>query len=233
MFVELDKAGNSNTKERIDLLEAFAEVFGFHRIRSLAADREFIGEKWIKALHKNNITYFIRMKDNTLLPWGDGQTIQAKKLFEHLKGSQNRLVEKEMYGHTVYFAGTPSQTGELVIVMTNQRLKASQILSRYRKRWSIEELFRKLKSSGFNWENTHMKRSQRLITLLIIMSFGLFIAYLMGNETKIPWKKTLGCPLYSVFKQGLILLQFLVAHSFTEAIHTISILLERAPNVIF
>ncbi len=27
---------------------------------------------------------------------------------------------------------------------------------------------------------------------------------LMGQDDKIPWKKTLGCPLYSVLKQGLI-----------------------------
>nr|MBA3814713.1 transposase [Alphaproteobacteria bacterium] len=40
--------------------------------------------------------------------------------------------------------------------MTNQDLKAKLILDQYRNRWSIEELFRKLKTSGFHWENTHM-----------------------------------------------------------------------------
>ena len=135
---------------------------------------------------------------------GKSNPIHAKNLFQHLTGNNNRLVEKEMYGHTVYFAGTPSKTGELVIVMTNQNLKAKQILDKYRERWSIEELFRKLKSSGFHWENTHMKKSSRLVSLLIILSFGLLIAYLMGQGDKIPWKKTLGCPLYSVFKKGLI-----------------------------
>ena len=46
MFVELDKAGNSNTQERVDLLKNFDEVFGFLRIKSLMADRKFIGKKW-------------------------------------------------------------------------------------------------------------------------------------------------------------------------------------------
>jgi hypothetical protein len=137
-----------------------------------------------------------------------------------------------MYGHTVYFAGTPSKTGELVIVMTNQNLKIKQILDKYRERWSIEELFRKLKSSGFHWENTHMKESSRLVSLLIILSFGLLIAYLMGQGDKIPWKKTLGCPLYSVFKKGLINFQFLVAHSVTTAIQTVLNLLESSKNVL-
>ena len=33
--IELDKAGNSNTLERISLLEEFEKVFGFSRIGSL------------------------------------------------------------------------------------------------------------------------------------------------------------------------------------------------------
>ncbi len=233
LFVDLDKAGNSNTSERLDLLEEFNEVFGFHRIKSLMADREFIGQKWFKTLNEYKIPYFIRIKENTLLPWGKDNPIQVKKLFQHLKWGQNRLVLKEMYGHSVYFAGTPSKTGELVIVMSNQDLKAKQILDKYRDRWSIEELFRKLKSSGFHWENTHMKKSERLVSLLIILGFGLLIAYLMGQNDNIPWKKTLGCPLYSVFKQGLINFQFLVAHSVTEAIQTVLDLLESAQNASF
>lgn len=138
-----------------------------------------------------------------------------------------------MYGSPVYFAGTPSKTGELVIVMTNQDLKTKKILDKYRERWSIEELFRKLKSSGFHWENTHMKHSPRLVSLLVILGFGLLIACLMGYKDPIPWKKTLNCPLYSIFKQGLISFQFLLAKSLTEAINAILNLLKRAKNVIF
>jgi hypothetical protein len=232
MFIELDKAGNSNTQERIDLLEDFNEIFGFDRIKSLMADREFIGKKWFRMLDKNKISYFIRIKENTLLPWGK-DSLNAERLFHHLTEGKFRLVEKEMYGGTVYFAGTRSKAGDLVIVMTNQNLTAKQILDQYLKRWSIEELFRKLKTSGFHWENTHMTHSYRLVSLLIILSFGVLIAYLMGIEDKIPWKKTLGCPLYSVFKQGLINFQRCVAHSLSGTIETILNLLERAKNVLF
>lgn len=226
MFVELDKAGNSNTKERIDLLEKFNKVFGFHRIGSLMADREFIGEKWFNMLNKHKIPYYIRIKENTLLPWGN-DSISAKNLFHHLMPKQARLVEKEMYGETLYFAGTRSKAGDLVIVMTNKKIKAEKILARYRNRWSIEELFRKLKTSGFHWENTHMKKSERLVTLLIILCFALLFAFLLGKKDKIPWKKTIGYPLYSVFKQGLTKLQFLLAHSLQDTVETILNLLNK------
>lgn len=230
--MELDKAGNSNTAERLDLLKQFDEIFGFYRIKSLMADREFVGEKWFRALYKNNVPYFIRMKDNTLLPWGK-EPIHVKRLFHHLRDNQNRLVEKEMYGSTVYFAGTRAKAGDLVIIMTNQKLSATTILTKYRERWSIEELFRKLKTSGFHWENTHMTKSARLISLLIILGLGLLIAFLIGQDQPIPWKKTLGCPLYSIFKRGLIQFQFLLSHSLDSAIETIHNLLESAKCLLF
>lgn len=226
MFVELDKAGNSNTLERIDLLNKFDKVFGFHRIQSFMADREFIGQKWFQMLEENNIPYYIRMKDNTLLPWG-AEPIHARNFFHHLMPKQVRLVEKQMYGGSVYFAGTRSKAGDLVIIMTNQKRTPEKILSQYRNRWSIEELFRKLKTSGFHWENTHMTKSERLVSLLIILGFALLISFRMGQGVKIPWKKTLGYPLYSVFKQGLIHFQFLVAQSVPDAIEAILNLLKN------
>lgn len=232
LFVDLDKEGNSNTTERLDLLRDFDEVFGFDRINSLIADREFVGNKWFKTLNKNGVSYFIRVKQNTLLPWGE-EPIQAAKLFNHLNGYQTRLIEKEMYGSIVFFSGTRSLSGELVIVMSNQSLTASQILAKYLQRWSIEELFRKLKTSGFQWENTRMTKSARLVTLLIILAFGLLMASLVGYDQPIPWKKTLGYPLYSVFKQGLITLQFLLAQSLIVASQAIQSALERLQNVNF
>jgi hypothetical protein len=52
----------------------------------------------------------------------------------------------------------------------------------------------------------------------------------MGQEQKIPWKKTLDCPLYSVFKQGLIRFQFLLAQSVASVLETLLNLLDLAKN---
>jgi hypothetical protein len=215
--VELDKGGNSNTKERIDLLERFHQVFGFDRIQSLMADREFVGVAWLKALVKKGIPFFIRVKENGLVPYGDDD-IHIKNLFKHLVPGKERLVEKDMYGSTVYFAGTRSKEGDLVIVVSNQEWKAKRILNQYRKRWSIEELFRKLKTSGFNWEDTHMKNSARLLTLLVILSIAVVLIYCMGVGSKIPWKRTLNCPLLSIFKKGILNFQHAAAKGIKAAL---------------
>lgn len=201
--MELDKAGNSNTAERIEILEMFEKTFGMERIEFLLADREFVGDKWLRKLVVWKVPFYIRIKDNILVPYGD-DPIHIKALFNHLKPNEYRIIEKEMHGTTLYYAGTRSSQGDLVVVVSNQDVRAQKILDNYRKRWSIEEMFRKMKSSGFNWENTHMTNSSRLMTLFILMSLATLLAYCMGINTKIPWKKTINYPLRSLFREGLI-----------------------------
>ena len=55
----LPKKGNSNTKERIELLEKFIQIFGVEKIDRLLGDREFIGETWFAYLstHQSNFAY--------------------------------------------------------------------------------------------------------------------------------------------------------------------------------
>ena len=48
LFKMLDKRGNSNCQERIALVERFINLFGTNCIDCLMADREFVGDGWIK-----------------------------------------------------------------------------------------------------------------------------------------------------------------------------------------
>lgn len=61
LFHLLDKKGNSNHQERIDLLGEFVEIFGRERILSVVGDREFIGKKWLKWLLDNQIEFSMRV----------------------------------------------------------------------------------------------------------------------------------------------------------------------------
>ena len=63
-----------------------------------------------------------------------------------------------------------------------------------------------------------MKKSSRLLTLLIILSVASVLLYCMGLDSKIPWKKTLGCPLWSLFKQGMISFQHAAAKGLKAAL---------------
>ena len=55
LFSMLDKQGNSNTQERIDLIDRFIALFGRDCIKCILADREFIGEEWVNYLNEKSI----------------------------------------------------------------------------------------------------------------------------------------------------------------------------------
>jgi transposase len=112
--------------------------------------------------------------------------------------------------------------------MSNQIfLKPGTLLKKYRERWSIEELFRRLKTSGFHWENTHMTTPHYLEKLLIILGFATICVFLMGTLLKIPWRKTVGYQLRSIFRQGFINIQYVISQSVTQAIEKLEELLSK------
>ena len=64
LFRLLPKRGNSNHKERIDIMQRFIRLFGRGSIKYLVADREFVGHEWFKWLNDNAVQYHLRIRDN-------------------------------------------------------------------------------------------------------------------------------------------------------------------------
>ncbi|EXX08395.1 hypothetical protein J871_4128, partial [Acinetobacter baumannii 25750_8] len=60
LWTLLNKRGNSDTKERIALIQRFIAIFGKDRIVNVFADREFIGEQWFTWLIEQDINFCIR-----------------------------------------------------------------------------------------------------------------------------------------------------------------------------
>ena len=78
----LDKKGNSNTSERIALMERFIIQFGKDNIMGLLADREFIGADWFRWLKKERIHFIIRIKKNLLTTDSRGREVHVEALFQ-------------------------------------------------------------------------------------------------------------------------------------------------------
>lgn len=53
----LDHQGCSEANERIQLMRMFQHTFGFDKISSFTADREFIGQDWLNYLYQHNIPF--------------------------------------------------------------------------------------------------------------------------------------------------------------------------------
>lgn len=210
----LPKKGNSNTQERICLLQQFIDVFGADCIASLTADREFIGCDWFAFLCAKGIPFYIRIKENAMTDWGIHAQLHIKEFFKHLGVGETRMLyEKNIYGQKLAIAGTRSVEGELVLVCTNcENQRAKTILKIYLKRWSIETAFKAMKSKGVNLEDTHMTIPEHLCKLLGIIALANTLCTAMGiaNQKTIKFKKTVGTPLYSIFQWGFILLRRLL-----------------------
>lgn len=202
----LDKKGNSNAQERIDLLEEFVALFGKERILSLTGDREFIGNKWLKWLIDNHIDFAIRFPVSHLLTLRNGEVWRADAL---LAQAQER-----------YFKGIIVDGVRLNMVLkkldndwllVGGPLGVKKLFAHYRHRWSIETFFQSLKKRGFHLEETHLKDLTRLKKLMGIVSLSFVFCWQVGyyfhqNRSPISLKSN-GYMANSFFRKGLNLLR--------------------------
>lgn len=212
MFKLLPKFGNSNTLERIELMDKFNSLFGFSKVKFLVADREFIGHDWLNYLNCHKIPYHIRIRDNfkVILPKNKKQ-VKASWLFNSLKVGQAMHYPKIVIINNVecYLSASiiksKNQTPEYQFLISFH--KPDKALDSYKDRWQIETMFRAMKTSGFNIEKTHLTHLDRILKLLLIISIAFTWAYLVGdflhkNVKAIAIKKH-GRRAKSIFKYGL------------------------------
>lgn len=211
MFRMLDKRGNSHTAERIALMQDFMDWFGKDCIDCLLADREFIGKDWLAFLNENKIRYHIRIRNNFKIycPKKEKE-ITASHLFNALKVNQMKHYDKilKMHGKYCYLSGIKIiKDGKLEFCLIVSFNKPNEALQKYKQRWQIETLFRALKSSGFNLEDTHVTHLDRLEKLVLLVMVAFVWCYKIGDfiDTKIKQIKIKkhGNRAISVFKYGL------------------------------
>jgi hypothetical protein len=201
VWISLGRAGNSKTADRIELLK---KVINEIEIKSLTADREFIGEEWFKFLLQANIPIYIRIKKDTqVVRRNNHYTISLKDLFAKLKQGKKKVLKGQytVLGLEVNLAASRNNKGELLIVLTNRcPYKALKI---YKKRWSIETLFGYFKTKGFNFEDTHMtdvnKIASWMLLLTIVVTWTMKTSLVLKEKEQ---KATHGRLRKSIFRVG-------------------------------
>ena len=159
------------------MLEQVLEVIQPERIEVLLADREFIAQDWFGFLVDQNIPFAIRIRENSLTDnW-----FRLSAFFRQLEPLQTRSLHHRytICGCGLAVAATRSCDQQLVIIVTNRSPK--EALAAYAHRWQIESLFKALKSSGFNLEDTHLKDTERLSVLVAVVSLALLWALKVGH----------------------------------------------------
>ena len=222
-WVVLPTRGNSSIQARADLLESVFAKVGMERFGGLLADREFIGHDWFAYLNKQQLPFYIRIKENGDTLNARGQGVEIGWLFHHLKlGEQMELPgRRKIYGHDLKIWGAKSPVdGELMIVASNDESKNN--IEEYLQRWDIETLFGSLKSHGFDFEETHMVTHAKIRRLLFVLTlayaWALKVGIFVHQRIKVIPLKKHGRPLYSLFRVGLDFLCEALFVSSTKAI---------------
>lgn len=230
----LAKQGNSDTDERIALIQRFIAVFGKEAIAAILADREFIGDKWFGWLQKEKIGFCIRIKNNTITTNSRGLLVDIDSLFYELKPGQWQQINtsRKLYKQQAYLAALRLANGQLLIVAT-ARLMDNPIET-YGKRWQIECLFGCLKSKGFRFEDTHITKPERIDKLLVLLTIAFCWAHKIGEwqhqEKPIAVKKHQR-PGYSLFRYGLDYLRTLMLQKSSRKLwHTVMDKLQVIPS---
>ena len=82
-FEMLDNnSGNSNSEDRIAVLKQLIKVLGKDRIDYLVMDREFIGQKWLRWLKKQQIDFCVRVPKSHLISFLEGDKHSAENLLQ-------------------------------------------------------------------------------------------------------------------------------------------------------
>jgi hypothetical protein len=200
--------GNSHTDDRMYVILKVLELIGRKRIAAIIGDREFIGEAWVKFLLREQLPFYLRIRDNQYVEY-EGKLVRLKvilhgknkicldnvKIFDHFLSIAAKKLDK------VKKNGDP----EWLIVVTN--VEAAKALTVYKNRWSIEVMFQSFKKRGFHLEQTHLEDSSRLRKLFAICAMAFASCFAVGiqqNQSVKPIKiKNHGYKANSFFRYGL------------------------------
>jgi len=211
VWMMLDKRGNSNQLERVALVEkllSYLDSCQKNRIRYLLMDREFVSNKWLTYLKGESIHFVIRIrKDASVRKAGQLKERSAYRLFQcsHFRSLRKPRI---LFAHRLYLGGQKINSKEYLILISDLPLThGGQI---YAQRWGIEVFFGACKKRGFNFEDTHLTKLNRINTLIYILAIAFIWAMIVGENLidqghQIPIKqlKKRKAKLISIFRCGL------------------------------
>lgn len=203
----LDKRGNSKTSERIEIIQTFVKWFGKDCITGLLADREFVGGVWFAWLIKEDIPFYIRIKENSITTNSRGLSVDLNGLFYDLKQNEQKVLQgkRKLWKTEIYISASKNDNRELMIIATNTNPDIS--IQTYLKRWEIETLFGCLKGRGFNFEDTHITDLNRIKKMIVLLAISFCWSHKTGEwqhkEIEPIKRKKHGRLSKSIFRYGL------------------------------
>jgi Transposase DDE domain len=170
----LDKKGNSNSDERMRFIEELLKLFPDAHIKCLCADREFIGQAWLRyLLLEPSMPFRLRIRATDKIE-RHGGLLASKAIFAHLQVGQSQKLRGScrVWGYPVAVEALRLEDGSLLVVIGSPDAPQS-LVADYAARWGIETLFGIFKTRGFCLESTHFTDPKRLRKLFALLTLAL------------------------------------------------------------
>jgi Transposase DDE domain len=171
----LDKKGNSNSDERMRFIEALLKLFPDVQVQCLCADREFIGQAWLRyLLLEPSMPFRLRIRATDKIEH-NGTLLASKVVFAHLQVGQSQKLRgcSRVWGYPVAVEALRLEDGSLLVVIASPDAAEGLLLCDYALRWGIETLFGIFKTRGFCLESTHFTDPKRLRKLFALLTLAL------------------------------------------------------------
>jgi hypothetical protein len=225
VWLDLGRAGNSNSNQRLILLDELLDWWSLSGVPLpklyIAGDREFIGFHWFKGLQERNIDYVMRIPASFKFElWFNGKIKDRKlglKIIQRYlsfsgKDSVEAVLMSELIVRLTVFDNDSSRgKAKYIFLMTNMEdiTEASKF---YRKRYKIEICFKHLKKCGLRLEDMAVQGQHKTdlmfaaLTLIYIMAIQKGIVHfeeIEPQEMRVFYDpKPYIAPVKSVFMQG-------------------------------
>lgn len=197
-FELLDKRGNSNQSERIDLTNTLKVLFPNINEKPIfiVGDREFIGKDWFDFLKISEYEFVMRLRRtdyfNELALQMNLSEVQLKnKIRGHVAQKGFFIHPIILKGKTYYYHVQALRGRKLIKLTKNTELngvkakdskddglirflstcdEAKTVSLLYDKRWKIEVFFEDIKEKGFRLEQINFKQTEKIRLMVAIVS---------------------------------------------------------------
>lgn len=197
----LSRKGNASGKQHKAIVRRAIERIGGERIEYLLADREFGNQELLEFLMAEELDFRIRLKKNHL---ATGISFEQRGRKQPTKTRAKSRQAVSVFGLEMFISTVKLSETEYLIVAS--RRHSPDAIAQYKLRWEIETMFGCLKSRGFEFEETHLTRPERIETLLMLLGLALCFALKSGEiqtRRKPLKKKNHGRYGKSLFRVGL------------------------------
>lgn len=204
----LPHGGGCSAEFMKEFLQKFINSFGVERIKYLLADREFMNKEWLDFLINNHLKFAIPLKMTHKIRLTKGlRTLTIAKIFSDVKALEYKAYSGILWDRKVNFVAYKNDKGELMVLVSSIKMEVD-IFALYKFRWSVERLFKHLKSGGFDIEKSHLVNLDRFEKLLVVTAIASALIVKNGliqnslNPIRIKRHKTIEKQLFSLFTYG-------------------------------